>query len=138
MEPIGADAMWMLDTDTCSYILREHTPAVLRRLDAIDRDDVAISAVVAAELRFGAARVKSKKLTVTIEGWLAHFEISAWDDAASHAYARIRAALEEKGKPIGNLDLLIAAHALARGAVLVTNNTRHFSQVPGLRLANWL
>ena len=130
--------MWMLDTDTCSYILREHTPAVLARLNDIAREDVAVSAVVAAELRFGTARVKSKKLASTIEAWLAHFEIAAWDDAAAHAYARIRAALEAKGRPIGNLDLLIAAHALSREAALVTNNTRHFSQVPGLRLANWL
>ena len=130
--------MWMLDTDTCSYILRDHTPGVLERLNAVARQDVSISAVVAAELRFGAARVKSKKLEATIEGWLGLFEIAAWDDAAAHSYARIRAELEAKGKPIGNLDLLIAAHALSRGAALVTNNTRHFSQVPGLRLANWL
>lgn len=130
--------MWMLDTDMCSYILREHTPAVLERLNAVAREDVSISAVVAAELRFGAARVKSKKLAATIEGWLALFELAAWDDAAAHSYARVRAALEAKGKPIGNLDLLIAAHVLSRGAVLVTNNIRHFSQVPGLRLANWL
>lgn len=130
--------MWMLDTDTCSYILRAHSPEVLERLNAVARSDVAISTVVSAELRYGALRAKSKRLVVTIEQWLALFEIAAWDDAAAQAYARVRAAVEAKGRPIGNLDLLIAAHALARGATLVTNNTRHFSQVPGLRLANWL
>ena len=130
--------MWMLDTDTCSYILREHSAQVLERLDAVPRDQVALSSVVCAELRYGAARVKSKKLAATIEGWLALFTIVAWDDEAATSYARIRAAVEEKGKPIGNLDLLIAAHAIARGATLVTNNTRHFAQVPGLRIANWL
>lgn len=130
--------MWMLDTDTCSYILREHSAQVLERLDAVARDPVAFSSIVCAELRYDAARVKSRKLATAIEGWLALFTIAPWDDEAATAYARIRVAVEEKGKPIGNLDLLIAAHALSRGATLVTNNTRHFSQVPGLRIANWL
>ena len=130
--------MWMLDTDTCSYLLREHPQHVLARLDLVARDEVAISTVVGAELRYGAARVKSRKLAATIERWLALFVIVPWDDEAAQVYARIRAAVEAKGKPIGNLDLLIAAHALSRGATLVTNNTRHFSQVPGLRIENWV
>ena len=130
--------MWMLDTDTCSYLLREHPQHVLARLDAVARDEVAISTVVSAELRYGAARVKSRKLAATIERWLALFVIVPWNDEAAQVYARIRAAVEAKGKPIGNLDLLIAAHALSRGATLVTNNTRHFSQVPGLRIENWV
>ena len=130
--------MWMLDTDTCSYILREHSPEVLERLNNVARSDVVISTVVSAELCYGALRVKSKKLIATIEHWLALFEIAAWDDDAARAYARIRTTVEAKGRPIGNLDLLIAAHALSREATLVTNNTRHFAQVPGLRLANWL
>lgn len=130
--------MWMLDTDTCSYLLREHPQQVLARLDAVARDEVALSTVVSAELRYGAARVKSRKLATTIERWLALFVIVSWDDEAAQTYARIRAAVEAKGKPIGNLDLLIAAHALSRGATLVTNNTRHFSQVPGLRIENWV
>jgi tRNA(fMet)-specific endonuclease VapC len=130
--------MWMLDTDTCSYIPREHPPQVLARLDLVARDDVALSTIVCAELRFGAARLKSKKLANTIEHWLGMFVILPWDDAASQTYARIRAILESKGRPIGNLDLLIAAHAIAQGAVLVTNNTRHFSQVSGLKFENWV
>ena len=130
--------MWMLDTDTCSYLLREHPQQVLARLDTVARDEVALSTVVSAELRYGAARVKSRKLAATIERWLALFVIVPWDDEAAQAYARIRAAVEAKGRPIGNLDLLIAAHALSRKATLVTNNTRHFSQVPGLRIENWV
>lgn len=130
--------MWMLDTDTCSYILRERPPQVLERLDKVARDEVVLSTVVCAELRYGAARLKSKKLAATIEAWLGLFVVLPWDDAASRAYARIRAALEAGGKPIGNLDVLIAAHAIACGAVLVTNNTRHFSQVTGLRIENWV
>jgi tRNA(fMet)-specific endonuclease VapC len=130
--------MWMLDTDTCSYILREHPPQVLARLDQVARDDVALSAVVCAELRYGAARAKSKKLAKTIEDWLAMFIILPWDDAASLAYARVRSGVESRGRPIGNLDLLIASHAVALGAVLVTNNVKHFSQVSGLKLENWV
>ena len=130
--------MWMLDTDTCSYVLREHPQPVLARLDKVRRDEVALSTIVCAELRYGAARLKSRKLANAIESWLALFTIVAWDDAASQSYARIRTAVEARGKPIGNLDLLIAAHALSRDAILVTNNTRHFSQVPGLRIENWV
>ena len=130
--------MWMLDTDTCSYLLREHPQQVLERLDTAPRDEVALSTIVCAELRYGAARLKSKKLATVIEDWLVLFVILPWDDDASQVYARIRAAVESKGRPIGNLDLLIAAHAIAREAVLVTNNTRHFAQVPGLRIENWV
>ena len=130
--------MWMLDTDTCSYILRVYSSNVIARLDAVPRDAVAISALVAAELRFGAERVKSRKLVAMVDAWLELFAIEAWDDAAARAYAKSRTALEAKGKPIGNLDLLIAAHALSRRATLVTNNTRHFSQVPGLKIENWI
>ena len=130
--------MWMLDTDTCSYVLREHPQQVLECLNTAPREEVALSTIVCAELRYGAARLKSKKLAAVIEDWLALFVILPWDDDASQVYARIRAAVESKGRPIGNLDLLIAAHAIAREAVLVTNNTRHFAQVPGLRIENWV
>ena len=130
--------MWMLDTDTCSYILREYSPNVLARLDAVPRSSVAISAIVAAELRFGAERVKSRRLIAMVDAWLDLFAVEAWDDDAARAYAKVRTALEVKGKPIGNLDLLIAAHAVSRRAKLVTNNTRHFAQVPGLKIEHWI
>lgn len=129
--------MWMLDTDTCSYILRSYSPNVLARLDAVPRDSVSVSAIVAAELRFGAERVKSRKLMAMVDAWLDLFTIEPWDDAAAYAHAKVRTATEAKGKPIGNLDLLIAAHAVSRRAKLVTNNTRHFAQVPGLKIENW-
>ena len=130
--------MWMLDTDTCSYIIRAYSANVIARLDAVPRNEVEVSSLVAAELRFGAERVKSPKLVATVEAWLGLFTIAPWDDDAARTYAKVRTALDAKGKPIGNLDVLIASHARARGATLVTNNTRHFSQVPGLHLENWL
>ena len=130
--------MWMLDTDTCSYIIRAYSANVIARLDAVPRNEVEVSSLVAAELRYGAERVKSPKLVATVEAWLGLFTIAPWDDDAARTYAKVRTALDVKGKPIGNLDVLIASHARARGATLVTNNTRHFSQVPGLHLENWL
>lgn len=130
--------MWMLDTDTCSYIIRAYSANVIARLDAVPRNEVEVSSLVAAELRYGAERVKSPKLVATVEAWLGLFTIAPWDDDAARTYAKVRTALDAKGKPIGNLDVLIASHARARGATLVTNNTRHFSQVPGLHLENWL
>ena len=130
--------MWMLDTGTCSYILRAYSANVIARLDAVPRNEVEVSSLVAAELRYGAERVKSRKLIATVDAWLGLFTIAPWDDDAARAYAKARTAVEAKGKPIGNLDLLIASHALACNATLVTNNIRHFSQVPGLRFENWL
>ena len=130
--------MWMLDTDTCSYIIRAYSANVIARLDSVPRNEVEVSSSVAAELRYGAERVKSPKLVATVEAWLGLFTIAPWDDDAARTYAKVRTALDAKGKPIGNLDVLIASHARARGATLVTNNTRHFSQVPGLHLENWL
>ena len=82
--------MWMLDTETCSYILRERPPQVLERLDKVTCDEIVLSSIVCAELRYGAARLKSKKLAATIEAWLGLFVILPWDDAASQAYARSR------------------------------------------------
>ena len=130
--------MWMLDTDTCSYIIRAYSANVIARLDAVPRNQVEVSSLVCAELRYGAGRAKSRKLVALVEAWLDMFTIAPWDDDAARTYAKVRTALDAKGKPIGNIDVLIASHALARDATLVTNNTKHFSQVSGLHLENWL
>jgi len=125
------------DTDICSYVLRRRPREIIARFDALDRDDVWLSAIVAAELRFGARRLGSATFSATVEAWLAGFEIEPWPVEASHQYAMIRAELERIGKPIGNMDLMIASHALCAGAVLVTNNIREFQRVPGLALEDW-
>ena len=130
--------MWMLDTDTCSYIIRAHSTNVIARLDAVPRNEVEVSSLVCADLRYGAERVKSRKLVAMVEAWLGMFTVAPWDDDAARIYAKVRTALDAKGKLIGNIDVLIASHALARDATLVTNNTRHFSRVPGLQLEIWL
>ena len=125
------------DTDICSYVLRRRPREIIARFESLDRDDVWLSAIVAAELRFGAHKLGSATFSATVEAWLAEFKIKPWPTEASHQYAMIRAELERIGQPIGNMDLMIASHALCEGADLVTNNLREFQRVPGLALENW-
>jgi tRNA(fMet)-specific endonuclease VapC len=127
----------MLDTNICSYVLRRHPPGMLERFSRLERAEVWLSAIVAAELRFGAAKLQSARFQAAVESWLAGFEIRVWPAHGGHHYAQVRAELERKGQTIGNMDLLIAAHALAEDAVLVTNNAREFLRVPGLAVEEW-
>ena len=126
-----------LDTHICSYILRRHPPDMVSRFSQLQRDELWLSAIVAAELRFGAAKLGAPKFQAAVEAWLAGFDIKPWPLAATHHYARIRVALEQAGQPIGGMDLMIAAHALAEDSVLITNNAREFHRVPGLPVEAW-
>ena len=126
-----------LDTNICSYILRRHPASMIERFANLDRSQVWLSAVVAAELRFGAAKLASNRFSAAVEGWLAGFEVRSWPVDAGLHYANIRAALERTGQVIGGMNLLIAAHALAEDSVLVTNNAREFLRVPGLSVQEW-
>ena len=128
---------FLLDTDTCIYALKQNA-AVLGKLFACSREDIAVSVITEAELRTGAAKSSSSARTLRlIENFLRPLNILPFtsDDAA--AYALVRAKLERAGKPIGPLDTLIAAHAVARNLVLVSNNEREFGRVAGLRVENW-
>lgn len=129
--------MRTLDTNICSYLLRRHPASVVARFSGIRADELFLSSIVAAELRYGAKKLASVRFSGVLEEWLNAFIIQPWPEAASRIYAGLRADLERKGTPIGNMDLLIAAHALAEGATLVSNNTREFERVPGLKLENW-
>lgn len=126
-----------LDTNICSYILRRHPASMVERFAGLDRGQLWLSAIVAGELRFGAAKLASVRFSVAIEAWLAGFDVRPWPTEATHHYARIRAALERAGQPIGGMDLLIAAHTMAEDSVLVTNNAREFLRVPGLAVEEW-
>ena len=130
--------MWMLDTNICSYLLRQHPAIALARFYAAPLDELRLSVIVTAELRYGAMRLDSQKFTSQLEKWLSLQQILPWPDRATVMYGRIRVDLEKQGTPIGNMDLLIAAHALAEDAVLVTNNIREFQRVAGLKLENWV
>lgn len=110
---------------------------MVERFAGLERGRLWLSAIVAAELRFGAAKLASVKFSATVEAWLAGFDIRPWPTEATHHYVVIRAALEGSGRPIGGMDLLIAAHALAEDSVLVTNNAREFLRVPGLAVEEW-
>ena len=131
---------YLLDTNVLSDLMRNPGGAAACRLAAAagGEDVVATSIVVAAELRYGAARRGSRRLSDQVEALLAHIPVLALEPPADAAYGRLRAGLEAAGTPIGYNDTFIAAHALAAGRVLVTANLREFARVPGLAVENWL
>lgn len=126
-----------LDTNICSYILRRRPALYIQRFADLDASQIWLSAIVAAELRFGVAKLGSPQFSATVEAWLAGFNVLPWPLQATHAYAAARAALEKMGRPIGNMDLMIAAHALAEDSVVITNNASEFQRVPGLAVEVW-
>ena len=130
--------MFLLDTNTCIYAIRRRPLGVLARLNAIDPDQLALSVVVAMELEVGAMRAQARAYAPAVRAWLAVFNILPLQDAAREHYARIKCDLMVRGQLIGPMDLLIAAHALALGATLVTNNAREFKRVKGLKTENWV
>lgn len=132
-----SDPHYMLDTHAASQIIKGAVGALRERLLAVPMARVCISAVSEAELRFGVAkRPDAPKLRTAVHEFLLRVDILPWDSAAAECYGELRAALERAGKPLGNLDTLIAAHAIAVGAVLVTND-QAFRQVAGLQVADW-
>ncbi|WP_341714963.1 type II toxin-antitoxin system VapC family toxin [Limnobacter sp.] len=126
-----------LDTNICSYILRRHPAEMIERFASLEKSQLWLSAIVAAELRFGAAKLASPRFQAAIEAWLAGFEVLPWPVDAAHHYAQIRSKLERAGKPVGGMDLLIAAHAMAEDSVVITNNAREFHRVPRLAVEEW-
>ncbi len=128
---------FLLDTDTCIYALKEN-PAVLRHLLAQSREDIAVSIITEAELRTGAAKSASAVRTLRlVENFLRPLAILEFTSGDAVSYAQVRSKLERAGMPIGPLDTLIAAQAVARKLVLVSNNEREFSRVAGLHIHNW-
>jgi tRNA(fMet)-specific endonuclease VapC len=129
---------YMLDTNIVSFAMRSRPPAVLARLRSVQPNQTCISAITLAELRFGAARsASSTRYDLLIDTFLTRVAVEPFDDEASRVYGQVRASLESCGRRIGDLDMLIAAHALTRGCVLVTNNLAEFNRVEGLALEDW-
>ena len=129
---------FLLDTDTCIYALKQ-SPAVLKHLLAQSREDIAVSVITEAELRTGTAKSTSGVKTLRlVENFLRPLGILEFTSNDAASYAQVRAKLERAGTPIGPLDTLIAAQAVARKLVLVSNNQSEFSRVAGLRLDNWV
>ena len=130
---------YLLDTDICIYIAKRRPAQVQARLAALSAGAVAMSAVTYGELWHGATRSqRSAEAFAVLERLARAAPVLALDDEAARHYGEIRAALESKGKVIGNNDLWIAAHARSVKLVLVTNNEREFSRVPGLTVENWV
>ena len=133
---------YMLDTDICSYVIRARDPKLLAIMQemADSGDELCISAVTYAELRFGAERsLSAGRYNHAIRLFCDRLNgILAWDKAAADEFATLQGKLFRIGKPIGRNDTMIAAHALTLGCVLVTNNQKHFSRVSGLETENWI
>jgi tRNA(fMet)-specific endonuclease VapC len=129
----------MLDTDIASYILKERTPAVQARMAAILPSDLCVSAVTRAELLYGLKRLPADhRLHLVVRQFFKIIRVLPWDAEAAGFYADIRHQLVTTGQQIGELDMMIAAHAISAGAVLVTNNTRHYGRISApLILENW-
>ena len=128
---------YLLDTSIVSAIADDPFGAVAARVTRHAIDRMCTSIIVAAELRFGAAKKGSKRLLHRIETALGSLDVQPFAAPADHRYADLRADLERRGRPIGANDMLIAAHALALDCVLVTGNTREFARIKGLRVEDW-
>lgn len=129
----------LLDTNTCIYMIKNKPPEVLRRFEEHSVGDIGISSITAAELYSGVQRSqRPEQNRRALEQFMLPLTVIGFDGDAAASYGRVRAALEKAGTPVGPLDTLIAAHALARGLTLVTNNVREFSRVPSLLLDNWV
>ncbi len=128
----------MLDTNMISALMRDDVGAIWAKAEAFGLADICTSIFVAAELRFGADRVGSRRIHNEVRDILATIPVIPFESPADEHYGRIRAHLQREGRPIGPNDTWIAAHALSLGLTLVTANVREFSRVPGLAVENWL
>jgi len=132
------DPRYLLDTSICIYIRQKRPDKVLRRFQKLRPGEAALSVITYGELLYGAAKSQQRLAALERLRELVHFlPALPLPETAADAYGRIRADLESKGEMIGNNDLWIAAHALAAGLILVTNNEREFRWVHGLKVRNW-
>ena len=127
---------FMLDTDIASYLIRGDHPGVTEKFTEFYENCV-MSSITAAELQYGARKRNNRVLTKKVQALCNLLTIIPWNDEAANAYAKLRVELETAGTPIGNMDMLIAASAIAENAILVTNNVEHFSKVVSLKIENW-
>lgn len=130
--------LYLLDTNIISDVVRNPAGRIAREIERVGEDAVATSAIAAAEVRYGVAKKGSHRLAGQVEAVFASLAILPFEAPADEAFGRLRAELERNGQPIGAYDMLIAAHAHALGATLVTDNEREFRRVAGLEVVNWL
>jgi tRNA(fMet)-specific endonuclease VapC len=129
---------FMLDTDICIYVMKNHPPQLKERFSRL-AEQLCISSITLAELHYGAEKsVRRLANLQAIEHFTARLEVLAFSPKAAAHYGQVRAALERVGKPSGSNDMLIAAHARSEGLTVVTNNDREFARIDGLHVENWL
>lgn len=133
---------FMLDTNICSFIMREQPLAVIKSLQehVENRDRIVVSAITYAEMRFGAIGKKaSPKHNIIVDEFMDRIDaVLAWGQAAVDATTVIKKYLSDKGRPVGNNDAMIAGHSISAACVLVTNNTREFKRIPNLNFEDWV
>lgn len=132
--------LFMLDTDTCIFLMRGESPMLAAKVQSVPLQQQVMSAVTFAELTYGvqaSASVKRKQNQAVLDSFALHLAVLDWPQDAAKHYAEIRADLKKRGAQMGAADLMIAAHARALGAIVVTNNVKDFGRVKGLQVENW-
>ena len=130
---------YLIDTNICIYIMNQRPREIIDKCRQFQPDDIAVSAITVSELHHGVAKSSSPSKNQTrLDEFLLPFEILPYDAEVAKAYGTTRSRLEKLGKLIGPLDFLIAAHALSRDLILVTNNEKEFARIQNLRVENWL
>ena len=129
---------YMLDTNMCIYIIKKKPPEIIQRFKQIEISQIGISSITLSELLFGVYKSsKPEQNQLALAQFAAPLEIMSYGDEAADFYGRLRIHLEKQGTPIGSLDMLIAAHALSIGCILITNNEKEFNRIPNLKIENW-
>jgi tRNA(fMet)-specific endonuclease VapC len=129
---------FMLDTNTCIYLIKRKPEKVLQHFKAYSIGDIGISSITFAELEYGVAKSQHvQKNRLALDEFILPLEIAAFDEAASEKYGAMRSMLEKNGMLIGSMDMLIAAHAVSLDATLVTNNVKEFNRIKGLKVVDW-
>ena len=134
------DQLFMLDTDTCIFLMRGESPALAARVQSVPLQQQVMSAVTFAELTYGvqaSAAAKRKQNQSVLDSLVLHLSVLDWPQDAAKHYAEIRTDLKKRGAQLGAADLMIAAHARTMGAIVVTNNVKDFARVKGLEVENW-
>lgn len=130
--------LYMLDTDVSSYLLKGRSPEIQAHVLSVGPDEICISAITKAEMLYGLKRLPDDhRLQIIVRRFLKIVTILPWNVDAAEYYAEIRHQLVTKGQPIGEMDMMIAAHALSVDATLVTNNVRHYQRIGALRIEDW-
>jgi tRNA(fMet)-specific endonuclease VapC len=131
--------MYMLDTNICIYVIKKRPLGLLEKFNGVPKNSLCISVVTYAELLYGVERSSSKKMNREIvQDFISRLIVLSWDMDAASLYGKLRTNLEKNGTLIGNMDLMIAAHALSQKCTLLSNNLREFKRVQGLKHENWV